>query len=155
MAETDERTREELLEHYKIAVEEYRFQVGLNWGRTQYLLVFNVAIVAAGAALVRLEVRTVEVMAGTLFLVGCLCALASLFVTFRQHAYYQAARDQVVLVGALLGLGEQGRPPALGTTKGLRGEKGGPKVRHAIAAILVVVAGVDLAAALYLFIWVS
>ncbi len=33
--------REELLELYKLALEDYRFQVRLNWGRSQYFLVLN------------------------------------------------------------------------------------------------------------------
>jgi hypothetical protein len=35
---------------YKIAVDEYRFQAQYNWSRTQYLLAFNVGILAAATA---------------------------------------------------------------------------------------------------------
>lgn len=43
--------RAELLRLYEIAVEEYRFQVRLNWNRAQYLLGFNTAVIAVGAGL--------------------------------------------------------------------------------------------------------
>jgi hypothetical protein len=36
---------------YKNVVDEYRFQVQFNWQRTQYLLAFNAAILAAAVAL--------------------------------------------------------------------------------------------------------
>ena len=48
----DQAIRAELIRLYEIAVEEYRFQVQLNWNRAQYLLGFNTAVIAAGAALI-------------------------------------------------------------------------------------------------------
>lgn len=41
-------SREELTDLYKIAVEEYRFQVTLNWDRAKYLLGFNTAVITVG-----------------------------------------------------------------------------------------------------------
>jgi hypothetical protein len=41
--------RAELLELYKVVIDEYRFQLRLNWDRTQYYFVFNTAMVTAAA----------------------------------------------------------------------------------------------------------
>ena len=46
--------RNELLDLYKVAVEEYRFQVQLNWDRTKYLLGFNTAIIGVGTGLIKI-----------------------------------------------------------------------------------------------------
>lgn len=46
--EDEESRRQELVDLYKVAVEEYRFQVDLNWKRTQYFLALNVAILGCG-----------------------------------------------------------------------------------------------------------
>lgn len=142
-----------LMDHYRIAVDEYRFQVGLNWSRNQYLLVFNTAILAAGAALVRLDMRAVEILASLLFLVGAGAAGASVLVTERQHGYYRAARDHVREIADQLGLGGEGQPPPLRTTAGFRGERGGLKVRYAITTIILLIGAVDVVAAVYLLAW--
>ncbi len=51
-SEDEESRRQELVDLYKVAVEEYRFQVDLNWKRTQYFLALNVAILGVGTGLV-------------------------------------------------------------------------------------------------------
>lgn len=143
----------ELLQHYRIAVEEYRFQVNLNWSRTQYLLVFNTAILAAAAAVVRLETTSTRVLAALLLVVGAASAGGSLLVTRRQHDYYRAARDQVRDIARRLQLGQPGRPPALATTAGMRGEPGARlKVRTTIDGLFVLIAGIDVGAAAYLLV---
>jgi hypothetical protein len=47
-------SREDLLNLYGKALDEYRFQVRLNWDRTQYFLALDLGILAAAAGLVRL-----------------------------------------------------------------------------------------------------
>lgn len=42
-----------LLSLYKIAVEEYRFEVTLNWDRTAYYLTLNSGLVAVAAGLLK------------------------------------------------------------------------------------------------------
>jgi hypothetical protein len=46
-----EPSRSELLDLYRVAVEEYRFQVQLNWDRAKYLLGFNTAVIGVGTGL--------------------------------------------------------------------------------------------------------
>ena len=83
-----------LTELYKIAVEEYRFQVQLNWSRSQYLVGLGVAILAAGVFLLSLDDTGAQWMTAAVFAVGALAALMSIAVTVLQHDYYRAARDR-------------------------------------------------------------
>lgn len=76
---------------YKIAVEEYRFQAQFNWSRTQYLLAFNAAVLAAALALI----ETTGDVAALVFVVGTIAAVLSGLVVHQQHDYYRAARDHV------------------------------------------------------------
>jgi hypothetical protein len=87
--------RAELLELYKSSVDEYRFQVQLNWSRSQYLLAFNVAIVAAGAGLVKVGGTFGSVLTAGVFAVGIVTAVLSIAVTAVQHGYYRTARDRM------------------------------------------------------------
>jgi hypothetical protein len=43
--------RHELQKQYELVLQEYRFQVQLNWDRTKHFLIFNTAIFAAAVAL--------------------------------------------------------------------------------------------------------
>jgi len=40
---------------YKVAVDEYRFEVKLGWDRAMYYMVFNTAIISVGTGLLKLE----------------------------------------------------------------------------------------------------
>ena len=46
-------SRDDLWRLYTHAVEEYRFQVSLNWQRLQYFMGLNVAVLSVGAGLLR------------------------------------------------------------------------------------------------------
>lgn len=46
-------SREELVDLYKLAVDEYRFQVNLNWDGSKYFLAFNTAVIGVGAGLIK------------------------------------------------------------------------------------------------------
>jgi hypothetical protein len=100
----DRRNRAELLELYKSSVEEYRFQVQLNWSRSQYLLAFNVAIVAAGAGLIKVGSSTGAVLTAGVFFVGVVSAILAAAVTKVQHGYYRTARDRMIRFESLLNL---------------------------------------------------
>lgn len=89
----DEDNGDELppIDLYRLAVEEYRFQAEFNWKRTQYLLAFNAAIVAAGSAVSgRFGAFGVPV-----FALGALACVLAIFVMRQQHDYYRAARDRM------------------------------------------------------------
>lgn len=76
---------------YKIAVDEYRFQAQFNWSRTQYLLAFNVGILAAASAVAAAPGRS----AAFVFVLGAAAAVLSVAVVKVQHGYYRAARDRM------------------------------------------------------------
>ena len=66
--------RKELLDLHKIAVEEIRFEVTLNWQRTQYYFTVNTAVIAVAAGLLKSDERAAAGMVMALFLVGCVLA---------------------------------------------------------------------------------
>lgn len=76
---------------YRSAVEEYRFQAQFNWSRTQYLLAFNAAILAAGVALA----HATGALAVVVFALGAVAAALTWVVQDVQHAYYRRARDRM------------------------------------------------------------
>lgn len=143
---TPEQPTTTAMELYRIAVEEYRFQVNLNWNRVQYLLVFNVAVIAAGGALIRLDRRALEILAGSVFLFGVVAAIASIAIIARQHGYYRNARDHMRDLEKRYGL------PSLTTTEKMGGTaQRGPKVQLMLRAMVGAIGLLDLALALYLF----
>jgi hypothetical protein len=110
--------RAELLRLYEIAVEEYRFQVQLNWNRAQYLLGFNTAVIAVGAGLIKLNgSRRADPLIAGIFVVGLVAAVMSMSATYMQHGYYRAARDHMRSLAEQLALGKA----AVTTTPGMRG----------------------------------
>jgi hypothetical protein len=145
------------LELYKVAVDEYRFQVNLNASRTGQLLLLNVAVIAAVAAILRLGDRPAEIIGGALLIVGAVAAIASALASDRQHQYYRRARNRVKEIEKALGI----EPPfALETTFTMAGQER-PRgwwpprtslaVRELLEAIFVAIALADLAVAVYLF----
>jgi len=116
------------LELYKMAVEEYRFQATFNWSRTQYLLAFNAAILAAGSAVAARPGKS----AALVFLLGAVAAGLSLVVTRTQHGYYAATRDRVRRLEDHLGLPQGQR---MDTTSTLGGRQQKVKIKHVIAVL--------------------
>jgi hypothetical protein len=72
------------------AVEEYRLQAQFNWSRTQYLQVFNAAVLTAASALIEHP----AVGAALVFALGAVVSISSLFAIRTQHNYHRAARDR-------------------------------------------------------------
>lgn len=65
-----------LLELYKIAVEEYRFQTNLNWDRSKFYVLLNSALITASCGLLRLSSSDfVKFLTIPLFILGFLAAL--------------------------------------------------------------------------------
>lgn len=135
--------REERLDLYRIAVEEYRFQVQLNWDRAKYLLGFNVAVISVGAGLVQLGPSVTPLLAGV-FLVGALAAILSVIAVALQHSYYQRIRDDMVAQGQALNLGTRAvatTPGAQGARRGLLARLG--RVQSILYVLLTTSAAVD------------
>ena len=142
--------RDDLWQLYKFAVEEYRFQVSLNWQRAQYLLGLNAAIISVGAGLIQLGPEAAKEDGAPLtvavFLVGLVLAVFSTFAVWKQHGYYRTTRNRMLHIGRLLDLG----PLAVATTPGAMGASPRRlKVQTVTCSVLVVLAGVDLFGAIY------
>lgn len=143
-------SREELWGLYRIAVEEYRFQVNLNWQRSQYFLGLNAAVISVGAGLVRLgppkAIENGAPLTVAVFLVGLILAVFSIFAVWKQHGYYQTTRDRMLQVGRCLDLG----PLAVASTPGAMGaSRWRLKVQTVSYAVLAVLACIDLFGAIY------
>lgn len=127
---------------YRVSVDEYRFQVNVNWGRTQYLLAFNAALLAAGAALAPSS------WAALVFGTGMVGSALGISVEVVQTGYYRAARDHMTASAALIG--EDVEAFKLDTTPGMRDRSGfrWPRVRNAIYGMFAALAIADAAGAL-------
>jgi len=85
----------QLMELYKIAVDEYRFQVNLNAQRSRDYFVLNSAIIASAVALLG---QKANILAGSVFSVGFLVAVMTGLGFHTQHNYYretQATKRQL------------------------------------------------------------
>jgi hypothetical protein len=109
--------QETLFQLYRVAIEEYRFQVTLNWQRSQYYFVLNAALIAAGGSLFGIQGDRGRPFAAILFLMGLVAVLLAMLVTKTQHLYYREARDKLKQLQQRLGLGEFGisTTPSMGS----------------------------------------
>ena len=117
-----------LLELYKIAVEEYRFEVRLGWDRMKYFLVFNSAVVSLGTGLLKLKIdasRPIDVLVGLVFIVGFFTSIIGIYAVRKGHHYYRRTIFKKTLIEDLMGLWDpiEGYPSgevnlAVATTKG-------------------------------------
>lgn len=146
-----ESDQETLWRLYEQAVEEYRFQVNLNWQRTQYFLGLDVAILGVATGLLRLGTgaHPSDLLPGLVFVAGVLLSLCSVFLTWQQHDYYRHARDQVKRLRDELHVGDRG----IVTTSGSRDEPRSRwlKVRAVIESVLLTIAGLNAVGAAYAF----
>lgn len=100
---------------YRVAIDEYRFQVNLNWNRTQYYLALNIGILGIATGIAKLAGGGSRLLPGALYFVGTLCCLLSLASTHVQQGYYREARDHKARLEAELRLGTL----SLSTTPGM------------------------------------
>lgn len=95
--------RSDLLELYRIAIEEYRFNVRLGWDRAQYYLILNTVILGIGTGLVKVSgVPTVLVAA--ILGIGSVSCVHAVKAIRKSHEYYRAAIYKKTLIEHLLGL---------------------------------------------------
>lgn len=110
----------DLWAHLDRCLSEYRFQVDLNWKRTQYFFALNLAVLAAGTGLLSNSAQSGQAIVITLFVVGVALAAFSIVAGRTQKGYYREARDLVAQVQGRIDLGSL----AITTTPGL-GRSGG------------------------------
>jgi hypothetical protein len=123
--------RVELLDLYKIVIDEYRFEVTLNWQRTQYYFTVNTAVIAVAASMVKLsglEGWLPPLIIGMLFGLGFATAYLARRMIETGHTYYRRAVYKKTLIEHLLGrfqaVGVNAHPGAnlaIGTTDGMLG----------------------------------
>ncbi len=115
---------DKLLDLYKIALDEYRFEVRLGWDRTTYFLILNSAILTIATGLLKLDDPPIVYgLIALLFLFGvAISSIGSRSIT-KAHEYYRRTVVKKTLIEELLGL--SGQVPehqtlnlAIGTTAG-------------------------------------
>lgn len=116
---------EQLLDLYRIAVDEYRFQVKLNWDRTAYLITLNSGLIAVATGLLKVgSASIIDLFVGGVFVVGVFVAVVSIKNILTGHRYYRRTILKKTLLEDQLGLTKAleeypGRPTlAIGTTVG-------------------------------------
>jgi hypothetical protein len=118
---------DKLLDLYKIAIDEYRFEVRLGWDRTTYFLVLNSAILTVATGLLKLDNPPVVYgFIAVLYLFGCATSLVGSMSITKAHEYYRRTVVKKTLIENCLGL-TNSLPDmhsslnlATGTTKGQR-----------------------------------
>ncbi len=95
--------RTELLDVYRVVIDEYRFQVRLNWDRTQYYFVLNSAMATAGATILATLKPWGAAVAIFVFLIGCAAALLGHQAVLKGHEYYRRVVYRKTLLEDLLG----------------------------------------------------
>lgn len=87
-----------------MAVEEYRFQVTLNWNRTQYYLAFNVGLLGVATGLLQLVDPPLTWVAAGLYVAGAVCCVLSFIASRAQQQYYQNTRDRMKEIEETIGI---------------------------------------------------
>lgn len=85
--------RGELFELYKLALDDYRFQVQLNQDRSRYFLVLNLTVIGIATGVVQLGQGTISILVAILYATGFLFCIFSIFALEAQRKSYRSARD--------------------------------------------------------------
>lgn len=94
-----------LLDLYKIAIDEYRFEVKLGWDRTMYYLIFNSAIISVGTGLLKSDnPPPAYVFVAGLFALGFCTSLIAYAAIRKGHEYYRKTIVKKTLLEDSLGL---------------------------------------------------
>ncbi len=109
---------ETLREQYSRAIDEYRFQVELNWRRSEYFFVLNVGVLIAAATMFASD-KVPSQLVAALFGVGALLATLSFLANDVQHGYYKSARELKRGLEEKLELGEVGLRTTPGQGSGI------------------------------------
>ncbi len=100
-------TPDQLIELYKVAVEEYRFQVRLNNDRLLHLAVFNIAVLSAGAGLLKVGDGWLEnILVATIFFAGFCTSFIGARAVSTFHRYYRRTVHRKAVYEELLGLSQ-------------------------------------------------
>jgi hypothetical protein len=115
----------QLIDLYKIAIEEYRFEVKLNWDRTVFYFTLNSGLIAIATGLLRINtVPVLNLLVAAVFFVGFCVSSVGVKAVRQGHSYYRRTIVKKTLIEDLMGLTVPlvdygGRPTlAIGTTGG-------------------------------------
>jgi hypothetical protein len=111
-----------LWDQYHIVLDEYRFQVDLNWRRSQYFFVLNAAILAAGIGLLASNTNLPDAVRALPFVVGLAVDILAIAANQRQKSYYEVTAATKNRIEDELDLGDFGIRPTP--------ELGGPGLRR-------------------------
>ncbi|HVZ82270.1 MAG TPA: hypothetical protein VG893_01250 [Terracidiphilus sp.] len=96
---------DKLLDLYKIAVEEYRFEVRLGWDRTMYFLVLNSAVLSVATGLLKLDgPPLVDIFIALLFAFGLGTSLVGSKSIAKAHEYYRRTIVRKTIIEECIGL---------------------------------------------------
>jgi hypothetical protein len=154
MADDGDPTPElDLLEIYKVHVEEYRYQVRLNWERSRYFLGLIALLLSAGVGLLRIAGEGARPLTALVFLSGCAISWLSVQILATQTDYYRSAREGMALAAQRLELGEL----ALRTTPTMGGALTRRwRVNQAIGVVLATLGIVNLVGLVYVLLsWLA
>jgi hypothetical protein len=98
-------TTDQLIELYKTAIEEYRFQVRLNNDRLLHFTVFNIAVLSAGVGLMKVDgSRAGNALVAAIFIAGFFTSLIGALAVRTFHQYYRRTVHRKTVYEELLGL---------------------------------------------------
>ena len=149
-------SKEDLLTLYKIALDEYRFQVRLNWDRTTYHLTLNSGLIAIAAGLLKLGTPSpVNLAVAGVFFIGMCVSVIGIKTILKGHTYYRHTIVKKTLLEDQLGLttpleGYAAKPTlSVGTTVGqnehlqiLNNTQGWLKRPHRLSSITSWIVGI-------------
>jgi hypothetical protein len=100
-------SQDRLTDLYRIAIDEYRFEVRLGWDRTTYFLILNGGILTAATGLLKLENSpAVDLFIALLFALGCATSIIGAKSITKSHQYYRRTVVQKTVIENLLGLND-------------------------------------------------
>lgn len=95
--------RDELYDLYRLAIEEYRFNVRLSWDRTRFFVGLNAVLVTASSAAIRF-LECPEFLLVSIPVIGALVCWLGIRTTRNGHSYYRRAIHKKTLIEHQLGL---------------------------------------------------
>ena len=98
--------KEELLELYRIAVEEYRFNVDLTWDRIRFYVGLHMALVAVTSTLLRIESEA-RIPFLPIAVVGAVASFLRIHTIRKGHEYYRRSIYKRTLIAERLGFNQR------------------------------------------------
>jgi hypothetical protein len=112
-------SKADLQKQYELVLQEYRFQIQLNWDRAKHFLVFNTAIVAAAVALYKTGTTPIAKLGvAALMLLAVANSLVGRNAVGQGHEIYRRIRSLKSKLERLLNLGDL----AIQSTAGMKRE---------------------------------